>query len=100
MSSQHKAYAKAFSLYTDLLNERLTGESPRGASSAARPCFCLSVTVSALTSTSAPSPADVHIFNALILAAPLVREKYAERWELMEVTVRSHLRAAGVSAQS
>uniref|UniRef100_A0A3P8WXT6 Small ribosomal subunit protein mS39 n=1 Tax=Cynoglossus semilaevis TaxID=244447 RepID=A0A3P8WXT6_CYNSE len=49
---KHKAYTKAFSLYTDLLNERLT--------------------------------ADVHIFNALILAAPFVREKYAERWELME----------------
>ncbi|KAG8004264.1 Pentatricopeptide repeat domain-containing protein 3, partial [Nibea albiflora] len=44
----HGASAKAFSMYTDLLNNRLT--------------------------------ADVHIFNALISAAPDVREKYTERW--------------------
>ncbi|XP_041800280.1 pentatricopeptide repeat domain-containing protein 3, mitochondrial [Chelmon rostratus] len=45
----HGASAKAFSLYTDMLNNRLT--------------------------------ADVHIFNALISAAPDVREKYLERWD-------------------
>lgn len=47
----HGAYAKAFSMYTDLLNNRLT--------------------------------ADVHIFNALISAAPDVRDKYNERWDVM-----------------
>uniref|UniRef100_A0A3Q0SYC6 Small ribosomal subunit protein mS39 n=1 Tax=Amphilophus citrinellus TaxID=61819 RepID=A0A3Q0SYC6_AMPCI len=46
---KHGAYAKAFSMYTDLLNNRLT---------------------------------DVHIFNALISAAPDVREKFNERWDL------------------
>nr|XP_019937175.1 PREDICTED: pentatricopeptide repeat domain-containing protein 3, mitochondrial isoform X2 [Paralichthys olivaceus] len=49
---KHGAYAKAFSMYTDLLNEKLT--------------------------------ADVHIFNALISVAPSVREKYTERWDLIE----------------
>ncbi|XP_062250359.1 small ribosomal subunit protein mS39 isoform X2 [Platichthys flesus] len=49
---KHGAYAKAFSMYTDLLNEKLT--------------------------------ADVHIFNALITAASSVRDKYAERWDLIE----------------
>uniref|UniRef100_A0A3Q1FGI5 Small ribosomal subunit protein mS39 n=1 Tax=Acanthochromis polyacanthus TaxID=80966 RepID=A0A3Q1FGI5_9TELE len=48
---KHGAYAKAFSMYTDMLNNRLT--------------------------------ADVHIFNALISAAPEVREKYNEKWELI-----------------
>ncbi|XP_054647197.1 pentatricopeptide repeat domain-containing protein 3, mitochondrial [Dunckerocampus dactyliophorus] len=48
---KHGAYAKAFSVYTDLLNNRLT--------------------------------ADVHIFNALLLAAPEVRDKYIERWDLI-----------------
>ncbi|XP_069571831.1 small ribosomal subunit protein mS39 [Brachyistius frenatus] len=48
---QHGAYAKAFSFYTDMLNNRLT--------------------------------ADVHIFNALISAAPDVRDKFNERWELV-----------------
>ncbi|XP_071313145.1 small ribosomal subunit protein mS39 isoform X2 [Trachinotus anak] len=48
---KHEAYAKAFSLYTDMLNNRLT--------------------------------ADVHIFNALILAAPRVREDYNEKWDLI-----------------
>ncbi|XP_030595144.1 small ribosomal subunit protein mS39 isoform X2 [Archocentrus centrarchus] len=48
---KHGAYAKAFSMYTDLLNNRLT--------------------------------ADVHIFNALISAAPDVREKFNERWDLI-----------------
>lgn len=48
---KHGAYAKAFSAYTDLLNNRLT--------------------------------ADVHIFNALILAAPDIQDKYAERWDLI-----------------
>nr|XP_046263079.1 pentatricopeptide repeat domain-containing protein 3, mitochondrial [Scatophagus argus] len=47
----HRAYAKAFSLYTDMLNNRLT--------------------------------ADVHTFNALISAAPDVRDKYNERWEVI-----------------
>ncbi|XP_049614160.1 small ribosomal subunit protein mS39 [Syngnathus scovelli] len=48
---KHGAYAKAFSMYTDLLNNRLT--------------------------------ADVHIFNALILAVPEVRENYIDRWNLV-----------------
>ncbi|KAF6730965.1 Pentatricopeptide repeat domain-containing protein 3, mitochondrial [Oryzias melastigma] len=48
---KHGAPAKAFSLYTDLLNNRLTG--------------------------------DVHLFNALILAAPELREKYTEKWDLI-----------------
>ncbi|XP_075336965.1 small ribosomal subunit protein mS39 [Odontesthes bonariensis] len=48
---KHGAYAKAFSMYTDMLNNRLT--------------------------------ADVHTFNALISAAPEVREKYNERWDLI-----------------
>ncbi|KAM9357148.1 small ribosomal subunit protein mS39 [Symphorus nematophorus] len=49
--AMHGAYAKAFSTYTDLLNNRLT--------------------------------ADVHIFNALISAAPDVRDKYNERLDLI-----------------
>uniref|UniRef100_A0A8C5GL79 Small ribosomal subunit protein mS39 n=1 Tax=Gouania willdenowi TaxID=441366 RepID=A0A8C5GL79_GOUWI len=48
---KHGAHAKAFSLYTDLLNNRMT--------------------------------ADVHIFNALILAAPDVREVHMEKWDLI-----------------
>uniref|UniRef100_A0AAQ5YD77 Small ribosomal subunit protein mS39 n=2 Tax=Amphiprion ocellaris TaxID=80972 RepID=A0AAQ5YD77_AMPOC len=48
---KHEAYAKAFNMYTDMLNNRLT--------------------------------ADVHIFNALISAAPEVRDKYHEKWELI-----------------
>nr|XP_057919816.1 small ribosomal subunit protein mS39 isoform X3 [Doryrhamphus excisus] len=48
---KHGAYTKAFSMYTDLLNNRLT--------------------------------ADVHIFNALLSAAPEVRDKYIERWDLI-----------------
>ncbi|XP_073342712.1 small ribosomal subunit protein mS39 [Pagrus major] len=47
----HGAYAKAFSLYTDMLNNRLT--------------------------------ADVHIFNALISAAPDVGDKYQDRWDVI-----------------
>lgn len=48
---KHGAHAKAFSIYTDLLNNRLT--------------------------------ADVHIFNALLIAAPDLRDKYNERWDLL-----------------
>ncbi|XP_067454686.1 small ribosomal subunit protein mS39 [Thunnus thynnus] len=48
---KHGAYAKAFSTYTDMLNNRLT--------------------------------ADVHIFNALISAAPEVRDTYNEKWDLI-----------------
>ncbi|XP_054453669.1 pentatricopeptide repeat domain-containing protein 3, mitochondrial [Anoplopoma fimbria] len=48
---KHGAYAKAFSMYTDMLNNRVT--------------------------------ADVHIFNALMSAAPDVRDKYNERWDLI-----------------
>ncbi|CAG00675.1 unnamed protein product [Tetraodon nigroviridis] len=48
---KHGATAKAFGLYTDLLNNRLV--------------------------------ADVHTFNSLISAAPDVREKYNERWDLI-----------------
>uniref|UniRef100_A0A669CI15 Small ribosomal subunit protein mS39 n=1 Tax=Oreochromis niloticus TaxID=8128 RepID=A0A669CI15_ORENI len=50
---KHGAYAKAFSMYTDMLNNRLT--------------------------------ADVHIFSALISAAPDVRDKFNERWDLIEL---------------
>ncbi|XP_031442750.1 pentatricopeptide repeat domain-containing protein 3, mitochondrial [Clupea harengus] len=49
--ARHEAYGKAFSTYTDLLNNRLT--------------------------------ANVHTFNALILASPEVREKYIEKRELI-----------------
>uniref|UniRef100_A0A671SAH1 Small ribosomal subunit protein mS39 n=1 Tax=Sinocyclocheilus anshuiensis TaxID=1608454 RepID=A0A671SAH1_9TELE len=48
---KYGAYSKAFSTYTDLLNNRLK--------------------------------ADVHTFNALIIAAPEVKEKYNEKWELI-----------------
>lgn len=48
---KYGASARAFSFYTDLLNNRLSG--------------------------------DVHLFNALISAAPDVRDKYNERWELV-----------------
>ncbi|RXN23744.1 pentatricopeptide repeat domain-containing mitochondrial [Labeo rohita] len=48
---KYGAYSKAFSIYTDLLNNRLK--------------------------------ADVHTFNALITAAPEVKEKYNEKWELI-----------------
>ncbi|XP_048087031.1 pentatricopeptide repeat domain-containing protein 3, mitochondrial [Alosa alosa] len=48
---KHGAYSKAFNVYTDLQNNRLT--------------------------------ADVNTFNALISAAPELREKYAEKWELI-----------------
>uniref|UniRef100_A0A1A8R3S2 Small ribosomal subunit protein mS39 n=2 Tax=Nothobranchius pienaari TaxID=704102 RepID=A0A1A8R3S2_9TELE len=48
---KHGAYAKAFSVYSDMLNNR--------------------------------TPGDVHIFNALISAAPEVRDKYNERWDLI-----------------
>ncbi|XP_076025874.1 small ribosomal subunit protein mS39 [Genypterus blacodes] len=46
---KHGAHAKAFSMYTDMLNNRMS--------------------------------ADVHIFNALISAAPDVKDKYVEKWE-------------------
>ncbi|XP_060138283.1 small ribosomal subunit protein mS39 isoform X1 [Zootoca vivipara] len=49
---KHRAAAKAFDMYTELLNNRLK--------------------------------ADVHTFNALIVAASEVREKYTERWGLVE----------------
>ncbi|XP_036406703.1 pentatricopeptide repeat domain-containing protein 3, mitochondrial [Megalops cyprinoides] len=48
---KHGGYEKAFSTYTDMLNDRLT--------------------------------ADVHTFNALINAAPEVREKYSDKWDLI-----------------
>ncbi|KAG7223617.1 hypothetical protein INR49_028511, partial [Caranx melampygus] len=49
---KHEAHAKAFSMYTDMLNNRVT--------------------------------ADIHIYNALISAAPYVREKEkTERWDLI-----------------
>ncbi|XP_074529782.1 small ribosomal subunit protein mS39 [Halichoeres trimaculatus] len=48
---KHGAHERAFSTYTDLLNNRLT--------------------------------ADVHIYNALISAAPEVREKHHEKWDLI-----------------
>uniref|UniRef100_A0A673LKF9 Small ribosomal subunit protein mS39 n=1 Tax=Sinocyclocheilus rhinocerous TaxID=307959 RepID=A0A673LKF9_9TELE len=48
---KYGAYSKAFSTYTDLLNNRLK--------------------------------ADVQTFNALIIAAPEVKEKYNEKWELI-----------------
>ncbi|CAJ1057949.1 pentatricopeptide repeat domain-containing protein 3%2C mitochondrial [Xyrichtys novacula] len=48
---KHGAFARAFSVYTDMLNDRLT--------------------------------ADVHIFNALISAAPEIKDKYHERWDVI-----------------
>ncbi|XP_071384612.1 small ribosomal subunit protein mS39 [Centroberyx affinis] len=48
---KHEASVKAFNMYTDMLNNRMT--------------------------------ADVHIFNALISAAPKLREKYNDRWDLI-----------------
>uniref|UniRef100_A0A1A8DHN9 Small ribosomal subunit protein mS39 n=2 Tax=Nothobranchius kadleci TaxID=1051664 RepID=A0A1A8DHN9_NOTKA len=48
---KHGAYAKAFSVYSDMLNNR--------------------------------TPGDIHIFNALISAAPEVRDGYSERWDLI-----------------
>uniref|UniRef100_A0A9J7YQX7 Small ribosomal subunit protein mS39 n=1 Tax=Cyprinus carpio carpio TaxID=630221 RepID=A0A9J7YQX7_CYPCA len=50
---KYGAYSKAFSTYTDLLNNQLK--------------------------------ADVSTFNALITAAPEVKEKYNEKWELIDL---------------
>ncbi|XP_069060403.1 small ribosomal subunit protein mS39 [Pleurodeles waltl] len=49
---KYGAYSKAFSMYTELQNHRLT--------------------------------ADVYSFNALITAAPDVRDTYIEKWDLMQ----------------
>lgn len=49
---KYGAYSKAFSMYTELQNHRLT--------------------------------ADVYAFNALIAAAPEVRDTYIEKWDLMQ----------------
>ncbi|XP_062431154.1 small ribosomal subunit protein mS39 [Rhea pennata] len=49
---KHGAPAKAYDMYTDLLNDR--------------------------------HKADVHTFNALIRAVPYLKEKFAERWELVK----------------
>ncbi|XP_066484243.1 small ribosomal subunit protein mS39 isoform X2 [Tiliqua scincoides] len=49
---KHRAYAKSFDMYTELLNNRFK--------------------------------ADVYTFNALISAAGEVKEKYTEKWELVE----------------
>ncbi|KAG7329005.1 hypothetical protein KOW79_007179 [Hemibagrus wyckioides] len=48
---KYGAYSKAFDMYTDLLNNRLT--------------------------------ADVYTFNALIIAAAEVRDKYGDKWDLI-----------------
>ncbi|KAF4085619.1 hypothetical protein AMELA_G00097110 [Ameiurus melas] len=48
---KYGAYPKAFDMYTDLLNNRLT--------------------------------ADVHTFNALIITAAEVKDKYSDKWELI-----------------
>lgn len=48
---KYGAYPKAFDMYTDLLNNRLT--------------------------------ADVHTFNALVIAAAEVKDKYSDKWELI-----------------
>ncbi|KAM4809028.1 small ribosomal subunit protein mS39 [Rhinophrynus dorsalis] len=48
---KHGSPSKAFNMYTDLLNNRMT--------------------------------ADVYTFNALILAAPEMKEKYNEKWDLI-----------------
>ncbi|KAF7651593.1 hypothetical protein LDENG_00108850 [Lucifuga dentata] len=48
---KHGAHAKAFSVYTDMLNSRMK--------------------------------ANVHVFNALISAAPELRDKYSERWDVI-----------------
>ena len=39
-----------------------------------------------LTSDPLP-PADVHTFNGLISAAPFVKEKYNDKWDLVVVSV-------------
>nr|XP_033807782.1 pentatricopeptide repeat domain-containing protein 3, mitochondrial isoform X2 [Geotrypetes seraphini] len=49
---KYGAYTKAFDMYTELVNSRLT--------------------------------ADVHAFSALISAAPEVKEKYSEKWDLIK----------------
>ncbi|XP_023279105.1 pentatricopeptide repeat domain-containing protein 3, mitochondrial [Seriola lalandi dorsalis] len=48
---KHEAHGKAFSMYTDMLNNRVT--------------------------------ADIHIYHALIIAAPNVQEKSSEKWDLI-----------------
>ncbi|XP_067103713.1 small ribosomal subunit protein mS39 [Osmerus mordax] len=48
---KHGAHSKAFNMYTELLNNRLT--------------------------------ADIHTFNGLISAAPFVKEKYNDKWDLV-----------------
>uniref|UniRef100_A0ACB8EU57 Uncharacterized protein n=1 Tax=Sphaerodactylus townsendi TaxID=933632 RepID=A0ACB8EU57_9SAUR len=53
---KHRAYSKAFDMYTDLLNNRLKG--------------------------------DVYTFNALISSAAEVKDKYVERWNLVEDLLR------------
>lgn len=82
--SQYGAYSKAFSTYTDLLNNRLKGEYVL--------CFEILETfnIFQMSVSQAEMPcfvplADVHTFNALITAAPEVKEKYNEKWELIMV---------------
>ncbi|XP_054849160.1 pentatricopeptide repeat domain-containing protein 3, mitochondrial isoform X2 [Eublepharis macularius] len=53
---KHRAYSKAFDMYTDLLNNRFK--------------------------------ADVYTFNALISSAVEVKDKFIERWELVEDLLR------------
>ncbi|TST60383.1 Pentatricopeptide repeat domain-containing protein 3, mitochondrial [Bagarius yarrelli] len=53
---KHGAPAKAFDMYTELLNNRMT--------------------------------ADVHTFNALIIATGEVKENYGERWDLIVVLLK------------
>ncbi|KAI5104991.1 pentatricopeptide repeat domain-containing protein 3, mitochondrial precursor [Silurus meridionalis] len=48
---KYGAYSKAFDMYTDLLNNRLT--------------------------------AEVHTFNALIIAAAEVKDKYTDKWDMI-----------------
>ncbi|TKS72766.1 Pentatricopeptide repeat domain-containing protein 3, mitochondrial [Collichthys lucidus] len=75
----HGAYAKAFSVYTDMLNNRLTGELQK--------TIVLKLDIVRLLCQFGCSLTDVHIFNALISAAPDVREKYNERWDVIAVSL-------------
>lgn len=94
---QYGAYPKAFDMYTDLLNNRLTGET----------CYDYLLWWNAYAKTpenkyrkannyahsyfrsmnrSFSPVADVHTFNALVIAAAEVKDKYSDKWELIVVS--------------
>lgn len=95
---QHGAPAKAFSFYTDMLNNRVAGESQTLLSLRSNfsrvPSTERSLVMCCVNPAHTPSlhsfhppPGDVHIFNALISVAPDMREKYSERWDLINVSL-------------